>query len=232
MSYIDLPMPARKYFFFKLPSEHGAVAVFSLATVVSLFLCRAELTPVAGALVLLWLIMMSTHNDKLLFFLTVLSALFMCLFGNSLVALFLFLSFLGIELTKASKAAESLWWREIVGLSGAALAPLVVAGLIAGNLQSILPAALAFLASVMTGIFLIHACRPEMKVSPLPTALFSLVFWIWLACLNSTLTLASLLPYCLQILWILKRKRPYLKQLGLAQAACMTLVSLAILISG
>lgn len=229
MAYIRSQLPARNHAPFELPKEHGAVAVFSMSTVVSLCLCHAELTTVTGALIMLWLMMMSTHYEILLFLMTALSMLLMCLSGKLAVALFSLLVFLGIEVTQTSQAAEDLWWREIVGLSGAALAPFAVSSLLSGNFQSIILASLAFLASIMTGLCLIHVCRPELKVNPMTTAFLSLFFWILLAGLRPMLALVSLFPYCLQVLWILKVKRPYFKQLGLAQAACMTIVSLAIL---
>ena len=229
MSYIRSLLPARNHTPFELPKEHGAVAVFSLSTVVSLCLCHTELTAVTSALIMLWLMMMSTHCETLLLIVTALSMLLMCLSGNVPVALLFLLVFLGIAVTQISQAAKDLWWKEIVGLSGAALAPLAVSSLLSGYFQSTILASLAFLASIMTGLCLIHACRPELRVNPLTTALLSLFFWVLLAGLKPMLALVSLLPFCLQVLWILKVKRPHFKQLGLAQGACMTIISLAIL---
>ncbi|MBX9948255.1 MAG: hypothetical protein K2Y39_03735 [Candidatus Obscuribacterales bacterium] len=213
----------------KLPREHGAVTVFSLATLVSLFLSFGELTRLAWALVLLWLMMVSAYDCKLLFRTTCLSILLMGLCGNLTGALFFLLVFFGIETIKSSHGVRDLWWREILGLSGAALAPLLLNGLILSNFQSTLIACLAFLASVMTGISLIHARKPELNVNPIMTAILSLFLWIWLARLNPILTMACLAPFCLQVLWLFKAVSPSFKQLGIAQAACMTTVSLAVL---
>lgn len=229
MPFSGSPLPAPKHRFFELPREHGAVAIFSLATTVSLFLCKEQVTSASGALLLLWLIMMSIHDGKLLCAISMLSMILMFVSGHSSIAIFFVLIFLGIEVTQSNQKAEALWWREIVGLSGAALAPLTIAFLIMGEVQTVLPAALALIASTMTGVCTIHVCRSDLKVNPLATGLLSLFFWIWLAAINSMLALISLIPYLVQIFWIYKIRKPNFKQLGIAQAVSLALVSLAIL---
>lgn len=230
MSHSVSPLNGRHPWMIWLPREHGAVTVFSFATLISLFLFRGDLAPIAGALLMLWLMMMSLHDQALLFLATVLSTLFMFACGQHLAAGLFLLAFLGLEIMQASTDVDDLWWREIVGLSGAALAPLLITGAISDNLQTVFCAAVALLASILTGLSLIHACRPELRGNPILSAGLSFLLWLSLAALNNRLTIVCLLPYCIQVLWILKRKKLSLKELGLAQAACLGLVSLSILL--
>ncbi len=216
----------------KVPAERGAVVIFSLSTIVALFYCRSNITEAACALVVVWLMMLSAHNSRLLLAVSFPSIIAMALTGHIAAALFIGFVLLGIEMMQTSAEARHLWWRELIGLAGAGSIPLIAVALMAGEAAALMLAGTALLAAIMTGLCLIHACRPDLKVSPLPSALLSALFWIILEMLNPNLTISCLIPYCAQVLWILKRKRPGFKQLGLAQSACLLWIAASLVFLG
>lgn len=213
----------------KVPAERGAVVIFSLSTIVALFYCRSNITEAACALVVVWLMMLSAHNSPLLLAVSCPSIIAMALTGHIAAALFIGFVVLGIEMMQASAEARHLWWRELIGLAGAGSIPLIAVALMTGEAAPLVLAGTALLAAIMTGLCLIHTCRPDLKVSPLPTALLSALLWVILAVLNPSLTIGCLIPYCVQVLWILKRKKTGFKQLGLAQSACLLWVAASLI---
>jgi hypothetical protein len=171
--------------------------------------------------------MLSAHNSLLLLAVSCPFIIAMALTGHIAAVLFIGFVVLGIVMMQASAEARHLWWRELIGLAGAGSIPLIAVALMTGEAEPLVLAGTALLAAIMTGLCLIHTCRPDLKVSPLPTTLLSALLWVVLAALNPSLTIGCLIPYCVQVLWILKRKKPSFKQLGIAQAVAMLWVSIA-----
>jgi len=224
--------PKQNPWLLKVPAERGAVVIFSLSTIVALFYCRFNITEAACALVVVWLIMLSAHNSLLLLAVSCPSIIAMALTGHIAAALFIGLVLAGVQMMQVSAEARHLWWRELIGLAGAGSIPLIVVALMAGEAAALMLAGTALLAAIMTGLCLIHTCRPDLKVSPLPTALLSAFLWVVLAALNPILTISCLIPFCAQVLWIWKRKKPGFKQLGLAQSACLLWVAASLIFLG
>lgn len=211
----------------RFPSEHGAVVIFSLSTIVSLSLCQDNVAATAGALLAVWLMMLAVHNSVLLLSIAFLAIVSMVCSGYVHAALFTGVVLAGIETIKTSAASKDLWWRELIGLSGAVTTPLALTALIGADIGSVSTALLSLLAATLAGMCLIHACRPELGVNALPSAILSFVLWIALAKINALVAMWCLLPYCLQALWLLQRKKPSFKQLGITQAMAMLWVSVA-----
>lgn len=209
----------------RFPNEHGAVVIFSLSTLVSLLLCQDKAAATAGALLAVWLMMLAVHNSVLLLAIAILAIGSMVFSGYVHAALFIGVVLAGIETIKTSTASKDLWWRELLGLAGAVITPLTITTLVGTDIGTVFPALLSLLAATMTGLCLIHACRPELGVNPMPAAILSLVLWIALAKTDALAAMWCLPPYCLQALWILRCKKPSFKQLGIAQAAAMLWVS-------
>lgn len=214
----------------RFPNEHGAVVIFSLSTLVSLFLCQDKVTASAGALLAVWLMMLAVHNSVLLLAIAILAIGSMVCSGYVHAALFIGVVLAGIETIKTSTASKDLWWRELLGLAGAVITPLTLTALMGTDIGAVVTALLSLLAATMTGLCLIHTCRPELGVNPLPAAVVSFVFWIALAKTNVLAAMWCLPPYCLQALWLLQCKKPNFKQLGIAQSAAMLWVSGAIVL--
>lgn len=219
--------PKDKTWTLKFPNEHGAVVIFSLSTVVSLFLCQDKVTATAGALLAVWLMMLATHNRALLLGIAFLAFVTLACSGYLHAALFIAVALAGIEIIKTSAASKDLWWRELVGLAGAVITPLALTALIGADIRPVFTAFLSLLAATLAGMCLIHASRPELGVNALPTAILSFVLWIALAKTNALVAMWCLPPYCLQALWLLRCLKPNFKQLGIAQAVAMLWVSVA-----
>ncbi|MCC7529137.1 MAG: hypothetical protein IT342_11470 [Candidatus Melainabacteria bacterium] len=211
----------------RFPSEHGAVVIFSLSTLVSLFLCQDKVTATALALLAVWLMMLAAHNSVLLLAIALLAIVSLVCCGYAPAALFIAVVLAGIEMVKTRTASKDLWWRELIGLAGAVITPLALTALIGADIGPVFTASLSLLSATLAGMYLIHAWRPELRVNPLPIAILSLVLWIALAKTNALVAIWCLPPYCLQVLLLLLRQKPNFKQLGIAQAVAMLWVSVA-----
>lgn len=217
-------------FSLRLPREHGAVAVFSLSTILSLSLCRSHPVCVASSLAILWLMMSAKHSLFLLTVITLVSAFGLQTGGHSIAAIFIFAIFCALLLLQKSDSAKQLWWREILGLAGACCAPLCMTAIVADNYGWIVLTGNCLLAGIMTGLALIHALRSELKVSPLLTASLSFVLWLSLANQNPFLTALCLFPFCMQAVWIAKYPTPDYKALGIAQMCSLSFSAVMLLL--
>lgn len=213
----------------KLPREHGAVGVFSLTTLMSLCLCPSNLVGVATGLALLWLMMTAKDNFRLLASISLFSILAFSFTGCPLAAVFVFAVFCALQFLQHSNNAKEFWWREIFGLTGAVLAPLMLTAFLSDASSLLLLAGTCFLAVVFTGVAIIHALRPELKIGPCVTASLALLFWILLAIQNMLLAVLCLLPFLVQGAWIARNPRPGYKELGIAQI-CSLFFSAAMLL--
>ena len=216
----------------RLPQEHGAVVTFSIATVLALALSHSNIAAVPTGLILLWLLMLSAHNFVFLFSVSALGAVLLISQGYVLAALFLFAAFLAMETMQERNSGKEFWWRELVGLGGAVIAPFAMTSSISGCFNEMLFACLSLLAGVMTGLFLIHVSRPELKVSPTLTAVLSVVLWAILVALRPQLALVFALPFVVQLCWIRACRKPQYKQLGIAQGISLFWIAASLLLVG
>lgn len=217
-------------FTLKLPKEHGAVGVFSLATILSLSLSQSHVASVACGLAILWLMMTAKDNFLLLATISFLSASILCFAGHPQAAVFVLALFCGLQLMHNKNSAKEFWWREILGLSGAVLVPLLMTALLSGNYRSILIPGNCLLAGVMTGLAIIHASRQELKIHPALTACLSFLLWLLLALQNPLLTGLCLIPFVMQVIWISKGAKPGYKALGILQIGSLFFSSIMLLL--
>ncbi len=230
MTYASSFPFAGKQCSFKLPKEHGAVVVFSLSCIISLLLCRAEPTVAACSEIVLWAMVLSMHQPRQLLVVTALGILVLQLFFGAPLALLIAIVWVGLQATKSSHARNGFWWREAVGMSGVALAPLMVSYLVAGDHSLPLTAAAALLAAVFTGSALIRVSRKETRVNPIPAALLSLVLWLCLTAASPIIAALSLIPYVAQSIWLVQESSPSFKTLGQIQSLSLLWVAAAITI--
>ncbi len=214
---------------FLLPREHGAVIVFSLASIGSLLLCRAHLPAMVLAELILWSMILSLHRAKQLLLITVLGSIMLQLFLGTALASWLWVVWAGSRVARSTSFKTGMWWKEGLGLAGSALAPLVVSYMLVGNLPVHLLVACVFVAATLTGAALIRAIHRETHVTPIPAFLLSIVLWICLAAVQPLVVVASLMPFVAQSLWLVSPYKPSFKRLG--QVQCLTLLWVAIVLA-
>lgn len=220
--------PSSEQLSFKLPREHGAVVVFSLACIVSLLLCRADPIIMVVCELVFWAMMMSLHHPRQLFLIAFLSMLALQLLSGSILAVWIGVVWLGAQTTMWSPTGKIPWWKEALGVSGACLAPLVVSLILTGEpaLHSIV--ALSLLASIFTGSGLVRASRKDVLGDSLRSALLALLLWVCLALASPMTAALSLIPYVAQSAWLAEVTKPSFKQLGQVQCLCLLWVGVVI----
>jgi len=219
---------------FKLPREYGAIVVFVLASIVSLVLSAREFATIACLQLCLWPIILSAHRPRQLLLLTVLTSIAV----YSLAGLPFVLWFVAVALGVYAVSSPSLHLlalvRESVGLSGAALAPLIFSCLLAVNqdrdLSLHIAAVLVLLAATLTSSSMIYLCRKQRPAALVLLVVLSFLLWLALAALNAPTAALSLLAYVIQCLWLLTGASHSYKQLGQVQSICLIWVSLVIVL--
>lgn len=205
---------------FKLPKEHGAVVVFSMACLISLLLCRDNLPIIALAEIVLWAMILSLHRPMQLLLITS-AGMAVLFFGPTPLALWIAVVYAGSQVTSSRCSKIDSWLRETLGLTGAILAPIMVSYVVTQDLPLHFTVAAVLVAATLTGTALIRVSHRETGVSPNPVALLSLLLWVSLAAFNSLIIALVLLPYIVQSLWILKVPKPSFKQFGQIQCLCL-----------
>jgi hypothetical protein len=210
----------------RLPKEHVAIVVFSLACVISLLLCRTEPIIITCCQLVLWAMVLSLHHQRQLLLLAMLGMLALhALYGVPLAA-WIAVVWAGVQATR--DFSTRFWWREALGLSGAALAPLMVSCILSGDYALHLIAGSALLAATLTGSALTRVSRTDTRVSSIPAALLSLFLWVYLAVTSPITAAIALVPYVAQSVWLIKVSKPSIKQLGRMQSACLFWVATTI----
>lgn len=210
---------------FKLPKEHGAIVVFSMACLISLFLCRDNLPLIALAEVMLWAMILSLHRPRQLLLITFVGMV-VFLFGPAPLPLWIAVVYAGSQVTSSRFSKIDSWIRETLGLTGAILAPIMVSYVVTEDLPLHFTVAAVLVAATLTGTALIRVSHREAGVSPNPVALLSLLLWVSLAAFNSLIIALVLIPYVVQSLWILKVPKPSFKQFGQVQCLCLIWVAM------
>lgn len=213
---------------FKLPREHGAVVVFSLACIISLLLCRTDPLGMVAAELVLWAMMMSLDRPRQLLIIALLSMVALQLLYSSLLALWIGVVWLGAQVTTSAVPGKIPWWREALGISGACVAPLVVSLILAGDSGLHIIVAASLLASIFTGSALIRAARKETLENPIRSAILALALWIVLALASPITAALSLIPYVTQSVWLSTEIKPSFKKLGQVQSACLLWVAIVV----
>lgn len=216
---------------FRLPKEHGAVVVFSLACIISLLLCRSEPLIMVICELVLWAMITSLHQPRQLFLIAFLSMLALQLLSGSLLALWIGVVWLGAQVTIWAPNGKIPWWKEALGVSGGCLAPLAVSLLLVGDpaLHSLVLS--AFLASIFTSSALVRASRKDVLGDPLKSALLALLLWACLVIASPITAALSLIPYVTQGAWLAEvTSRPSFGQLGQVQSLCLLWVAVVIVL--
>lgn len=213
---------------FKFPVEHGPVVVFSTSCVISLLMCRDNSLVLACSLLSLWAMILSLHRPKQLFILTTCFVALLQIIAGPSVALWIAAVWLGSLLARSPLPREHFWWKESFGLAGAGLAPLVVSLLLSGELGLHITVAAALLAAIFTGTALIRVCHKETRVTPIPSFLAAIAFWLLLAINESTVAVLALFPYVIHAFWLVQRPAPTFKELGKSQSVCLFWVAIVL----
>ncbi|MBX9692919.1 MAG: hypothetical protein K2Z81_11090 [Cyanobacteria bacterium] len=210
---------------FKLPKENGAVVVFSMACLFSILLSRDNLPIIALAEIALWAMMLSLHRPRQLLLITFVGMVVL-LSGPAPLSLWIAVVYAGIQVTSSRFSKIDSWLREILGLTGAILAPLMVSYVVTQDLPLHVTVTGVLVAATLTGTALIRVSHRETGVSPNPVALLSLFLWISLAAFNSSIVALVLIPYVVQGLWTSKVPKPSFKQFGQIQCFCLLWVAM------
>jgi len=209
-----------------LPRERGAVIVFSLSCLLSLLLSLGDPARTAMADLFLLLMLTSLHDEIQLGVVTAAAAATLTLVAGPLPGLWVSLIWLGIQFTHSRSSRKDMWWQELLGVAGVALAPLVFSCIFSGEVFLHFVAADALLASIFMSSALIRASRRDALVTPMPAMLLSFGLWLLLAYMEPPVAALSLIAYLAQTMWLVRVKRPSFKHLGLVQSACLFWVSL------
>lgn len=210
----------------RLPKEHGAVVVFSLACIISLLLCRDNLPTMALCEVVLWTMILSLHRSTQLLVVTFLGMVVLFLYSPLPLSLWIAVVCAGSRVTSSRSSKIHTWLREVLGLTGAISAPIMASYVITQDFHLHLTVAGVLVCATLTGTALIRASHREMGVTPHPVAAVSFLLWIFLTASNPLIVSIVLIPYVAQSIWILKVPKPSLKQLGQAQCLCLLWVSI------
>lgn len=209
-----------RHWTFQLPREHGAVLVFSLSCIISLLICHTDPLYVAGSQLILWSMILSLHREEQLLIVATIGIIVLQLLSGTSAATWIAVVWAGSHVARSS-SRKGFWWKEALGLSGSALAPIVLSYLLNGNFMLHLIVLTTLLAAIFTGTAFIRVTHKETGVTPLPTAVFSLILWLCLAATAPVIASLSLIPYVAQSIWILQSPRASFKQLGQAQSLCL-----------
>lgn len=216
---------------FKLPGEHGAVVVFSMSCIISLLMFPGNPLILACSLLALWVMILSLHRPMQLFFVALCAIVILDVIAGAAVALWIAAVWLGSLLTRFSFSRKQLWCKEAFGLAGASLAPLVVSLLLGGEPGLHATVAATLLAAIFTGTALIRVCHKETRVTPIPSFLAAIAFWLLLAKDEPMMAGLSLLPYVTHSAWIMERpSAPTFKDLGRSQSLCLFWVAVVIVL--
>jgi len=226
--------PQGNWLSFKLPREYGAIVVFVLASTISLVLSVKEFAFIACLQLCLWPLILSAHRPQQLLLLTVLAVIILHLLAGLPFALWIAAVAVGIFAVSSSSLRLGALLRELIGLSGAALAPLVFSCLLAltqtSDLSLHLSSIFALLAATLTSSTLIYLCRKQRTVALVLLAVLSLFLWLGLSVLSPSVAALSLVAYVLQGLWLVPDAPHSYKQLGQVQSLCLLWVSIAMLL--
>ncbi|MBA4026615.1 MAG: hypothetical protein C0473_00085 [Cyanobacteria bacterium DS3.002] len=226
--------PQGNWLSFKLPREYGAIVVFVLASMISLVLSAKEFAAIACLQLCLWPLILSAHRPKQLLLLSFLAMAVIQLFAGLPFALWTAAVAVGIFAVSSPSLHLGALLRESIGLSGAALTPLVFSCLL-GYTQGLdlslhLASVVALLAATLTSSTMIYLCRKQRPVALVLLVVLSFLLWLGLTALNAPLAALSLVVYVLQGLWLLPVATPSYKQLGQVQSLCLLWVSIAIVL--
>lgn len=210
----------------KLPKEHGAVVVFSMACLLALLLCRNNLLIIALAEVVLWAMILSLHRPRQLLLVTIAGMVMLLIFAPTPLSLWIAVVYAGSLVTSSRLSKIAVWLRETLGLTGAILAPIMVSYVVTQDLQLHLTVGAVLVAATLTGTALIRVSHRETKVTPNPSFLLAMLLWILLAAFNPLIIALVLTPYIAQSVWILNVPKPSFKKLGQVQCLCLFWVSL------
>lgn len=122
----------------RLPKEHGAVVVFSLACIISLLLCRDNLPTMALCEVVLWTMILSLHRSTQLLVITFLGMVVLFLYSPSPLSLWIAVVCAGSRVTSSRSSKIHTWLREVLGLTGAISAPIMASYVIYSRFPSAL----------------------------------------------------------------------------------------------
>ncbi|HMW91702.1 MAG TPA: hypothetical protein PLC15_22945 [Candidatus Obscuribacter sp.] len=236
MTFGEIRHLAGKRWAFSLPREHGATVSLSLASFTALVLSSGTSSAVfsdavllvSTSLLMLWAMLLSMASSRQLLVVSLISSALLYCLGGLPFALWGAFCGLGLSLFGAvAPVRNSLWWRELFGLTGSVVCPLMFSYLARPDLVLHLIAAGALLASIFSGSALIRLSRKDLGLSPLLPGALSFLCWLILATLSAETAALALLPYVLQSICLLQvdqTEKPSLKVLGKTQAFSLLFV--------
>ncbi|HEY9788682.1 MAG TPA: hypothetical protein V6D17_25060 [Candidatus Obscuribacterales bacterium] len=212
----------------KLPKEHGAVVIFSLAS--SLSASLAVKGPVfALGLLVLWLAFLSLHRPLQCALIAVGGAFIMWLSsGNPMASVTPLFMAGGLKIVEAAAARLNAPGRETFGILGVSILPFMLAATAGSPLSDALLVGACFAACALTGNAIVRSARQELKAGVgLPLAISALL-WFGIALVEPVLLVLCCLPFSLEMFWLQGHEKPSFKSLGIAATVCMVLVTISL----
>lgn len=180
----------------KLPAEHGATVAFAFSTLLSLWLARGQFSQAALAIALLWLAFLTMHRTPVCLLAGLAGAPAAYVLSGeaglaAVVALFPLALWLGRRLPAAWGA------RELVGMTGASLAPLLCS-LVLGS-ASALTACLAMSFAACAGVTAVRYLTGSKGRHLVAPAVLALGLWIALMMVDFSTASWCAFPFVVQI---------------------------------
>lgn len=217
--------PRRKFPALKLPAEHGAVVAFLLSGIIAGQLSHAPYL-FCCLFMLLWIVFLSMHNRKQSICLAlVFAAATVLVSGKVILALPFVIMQTGALAILACSKRLGMSFRETAGMFGACSLPILLSVLTSADLAKAALIASAFIGSTMMGTANVRLLRPDTRVSPLPPLLVSTLFIAFVFACSNRLAVLCLLPYALQLPFLMCSKKPSFKALGIRESISLLYVT-------